>query len=89
MKSSTKILTAAALVIPGAVAGFVLGILAINFFPDQCVTTGISTICENPIHLFGWDGYEATGVIGLAIGMIFVPSVFLIRISKKCETHEY
>lgn len=83
MKSSTKIVAAVALVIPGAIVGFVLGFLAINFFPDQCVTTGISTVCENPIHLFGWDGYEATSVIGLAIGMILAPSVFLIGVSKK------
>lgn len=83
MKSSTKILVAVALVIPGAVVGFVLGFLAINFFPDQCVTTGISTICENPVHLFGWDGYEATSVIGLIIGAIVAPGAFLFASSRK------
>lgn len=83
MKSSTKILTAVALVIPGAIAGFVLGILAINFFPDQCVTTGISTVCENPIGFFGLDGYEATGVIGLLVGAVVAPATFLVIASKK------
>jgi len=79
MKSPTKILTAIALAIPGGMAGFFLGLLAINFFPDQCVTTGISTICENPVHLFGWDGYEATGMIGLTLGAVLAPGLFLYK----------
>lgn len=83
MKKSTKIFAAVALVIPGAVVGFVLGMLAINLIPDQCVTTGISTICENPIGFLGLDGYEATGVIGLLLGAIGAPAAFLIIASKK------
>ncbi len=88
MKSSTRILAAVALAVPGAIAGFVLGLLAINFVPDQpCVTTktatGVSTICESSIGLFGLDGYEATGVIGLAIGAIAVPAGFLAFTSKR------
>lgn len=83
MKKSTKILAAVALIVPGAIVGFVLGMLAINFVPDQCVTTGISTICENPITLFGRGGYEATGPIGSVIGAIGAPLVFFLIASKK------
>lgn len=83
LKRSTKIFAAVALVVPGAIAGFVLGMLAINFIPDQCVTTGISTICESPITLFGRGGYEATGPIGLVIGAIAAPVIFLLVASKK------
>lgn len=83
MKSPTKILTAVALVIPGAIVGFVLGVFTINFFPDQCVTTGISTVCTNPVSLFHLDGYEATGFIGLLVGAIAAPVTFLVIASKK------
>ncbi|MDP4008711.1 MAG: hypothetical protein Q8P68_05975 [Candidatus Peregrinibacteria bacterium] len=71
----------------GAIFGFILGLLAINFIPDQCVIEGISTICQNPFEflgLIGWEGTSALGfMIGAAIGLLAYLWIFFRPESKK------
>ena len=64
------ILTIPLFALVGAIAGFMFGMSAINFIPDQCVTEGISTICQNPFEFLGLIGWEGTSALGFMTGAV-------------------
>ncbi len=66
-----------------AFVGFSLGMYAINFIPDQCVTEGISTICQNPFNFLGLIGWEGTTALGLIVGAIVFPVIYLMLLFRS------
>ncbi len=76
------ILTIPLVTLIGAVIGFMLGMYAINFIPDQCITEGITTICQNPFKFMGLIGWEGTSAFGLISGAILSLVAFLLIILR-------
>ena len=72
------ILTIPLSILIGGVIGFSMGMYAINFIPDQCVTEGISTICQNPFNFMGLIGWEGTSALGLIAGAIISVVLYMM-----------
>jgi len=67
--------------IVGGIIGFLYGLAAVNFIPDNC-SQGIHTVCQNPFEFLGFVGWEGTALLGLICGAGLTLIVYLIIIIK-------
>ena len=70
----------------GAAFGFFIGLVSITFIPSCCNDTG----CQSCLEFNGLIGYEASGILGLWLGAILIPLIyisFIIYIYLKA-THD-
>ena len=76
------IMSAFALTIGGLIAGFIVGMGAINWYPDQCFDGQCFTF-------FHWVGYEATGMfgslVGALLGLLVYGIILVVGYSVKLE----
>lgn len=66
----------------GWIVGWILGLYAINFFPEKCVTQGMTTTCGNSFEFLGQSGYLGTSLLGALIGSILVIAGYVFVIVR-------
>jgi hypothetical protein len=57
----------------GAILGLIIGLISITFIPMCCIGDG----CHSCFEFNGMIGYEATGSIGLLLGVFIIPISYI------------
>ena len=83
MKKFFTILGVPVFTLVGGVIGFILGIVAINFIPDKCITQGITATCQNPFEFMGLVGWIGTSFLGLIIGALIGLASYFVFTRRK------
>lgn len=55
---------------------------AINFFPDTCVTQGITTTCGSSFEFLGQTGYFGTALFGAMIGSVLALAGYVFVLAR-------